>query len=252
MDRPDFAEFYAEPRFYDLNFDHLIYDVPFYQKQIDKFGQPVLEIAAGTGRITIPLAENKVDITGLDLLETMLSRAQKKAEAKNLKINWVQADCRDFELNRKFKVIFFPANSIGHIHTRANIDNCFQCIKRHLHEEGRFILQMFNPNFEIIMRDPKKRFPVAEFFDPELNCNVKIDETGFYDRATQILYRFWHYQFDNNRPEETKELRIRMFYPKELDALLHYNGLIIENKYGDYEESKFGSESPYQIFVCKI
>ena len=83
MTKPDFFDFYSESRLYDLHFDHLKHDVPFYQKQIDKFGQPVLEIAAGTGRLTIPLAENGVDITGLDLLDSMLVRAKKKAEDKN-------------------------------------------------------------------------------------------------------------------------------------------------------------------------
>jgi hypothetical protein len=44
---------------------------------------------------------------------------------------------------------------------------------------------------------------------------------------------------------------MRLFYPQELDALLHYNGFAVEHKYGDFDESPFTSDSPRQLLVCR-
>jgi len=43
-----------------------------------------------------------------------------------------------------------------------------------------------------------------------------------------------------------------MFFPQEIDALLHYNGFQIEDKYGGYEEAPFGDSSRKQIIVCSL
>jgi hypothetical protein len=43
---------------------------------------------------------------------------------------------------------------------------------------------------------------------------------------------------------------MRMYFPQELDALLKYNGFVIEHKFGDYEQAAFGSASEKQLIVC--
>src|SRR5260370_2383741 len=53
-------------------------DVSFYRDAAREFGDPVLELGCGTGRITMALAEAGKRITGLDLSERMLERAVKK------------------------------------------------------------------------------------------------------------------------------------------------------------------------------
>src|SRR3989454_8174664 len=53
-------------------------DVAFYRDAAREFGDPVLELGCGTGRITMALAEAGKRITGLDLSERMLERAVKK------------------------------------------------------------------------------------------------------------------------------------------------------------------------------
>jgi hypothetical protein len=46
------------------------------------------------------------------------------------------------------------------------------------------------------------------------------------------------------------ELNMRMYFPEELDALLKYNGLPVERKWGDVDGSPFGPSSTQQIPVC--
>ena len=167
MNKPDFAELYGDGRHYDLENKDVTVDIPFHTAQAKKFGDPILELACGTGRITIELAEAGYDITGLDIMPPMLSLAQKKAKDRNVKIQWVRADCRNFKLAEKFKLIIFPFNSIAHLHELKDIDACFSCVKNHLTDDGRFIIDFFNPSLKILLRDSSKRYPVVENPDPD-------------------------------------------------------------------------------------
>jgi ubiquinone/menaquinone biosynthesis C-methylase UbiE len=113
---------------YDAHFGPYTHDVPFYLRQIRKYGEPVLELACGTGRITIPLAEKGIKITGLDISKSMLSQAKKNSKEKGVDVEWVKADCRDFRLKKKFNLIFFPINSICHLMDIESVESCFRCV----------------------------------------------------------------------------------------------------------------------------
>ena len=130
----DCENIYNNGRQYDLQNKDFIEDIPFYLSQIKKFGEPVLELACGTGRITIPLAEKGINVSGLDISESMLSIARKKSIEKGISVDWVRADCRNFTSSKKFNLIFFPFNSIAHLHDLESIELCFTCVRKHLKE----------------------------------------------------------------------------------------------------------------------
>ncbi|RKX41844.1 MAG: class I SAM-dependent methyltransferase [Thermotogae bacterium] len=247
----DCESLYRDPRHYDLQHKDFVDDIPFYLRQIKKYGEPVLELACGTGRVTIPIAEQGIKITGLDISTPMLSYAKRKATMKGVDVEWVKADCRGFKLDKKFKLVFFPFNSIAHLHDLESIESCFLCVKAHLEDDGRFIIDVFNPRLDILMRDPSKRYPVAEYPDPDGRGTVVITENNTYDAASQINRIKWYYKMGDQAEEIVEELNMRIFYPQELDALLHYNGFTIESKFGNYDESPFVSTSPKQLIVCR-
>ena len=248
----DCENIYNDGRQYDLQNKDFIEDIPFYLNQIKKFGEPVLELACGTGRITIPLAERGVDISGLDISESMLSIARKKSIEKGISVDWVRADCRNFILGKKFNLIFFPFNSIAHLHDLESIELCFTCIRKHLKEGGRFIIDMFNPRLDLLIRDTSQRYPVEQIPDPDGHGTITITETIQYDSASQVNRVKWYYKKGRDGIEEVKDLNMRIFFPQELDMLLHYNGFAIEDKFGDYNETPFISSSPKQLVVCSL
>jgi SAM-dependent methyltransferase len=181
----------------------------------------------------------------------MLEHGKRKATEKGVNIEWIKADCRDFNLNRKFNLIFFPFSSIAHLHDLESLDALFSCVKEHLTEEGRFIVDHFNPRLDFLTRDPNKRHPVTEYPDPDGKGTVVITETNVYDNVYQISRVKWHYKIGDGE-EVVKELDIRIFFPQEFNALLIYSGFKIEAKYGDYDESPFSSSSPKQLLVCHV
>jgi SAM-dependent methyltransferase len=242
---------YLDGRHYDLQHKGFNDDIPFYLKQARELGGDILELACGTGRITIPLAEAGVRITGLDLAEGMLRQARVKSAEKGVTVDWLLGDCRSLELGRKFNLVFFPFNSIAHLHSPEGIRACFDGVKKHLSDQGRFIVDIFNPRLDMLIRDASERYPVGEYPDPDGGGKVLITENNVYDAATQVNHIKWYYRVGESAGERVAELNMRIFFPQELDALLRAGGFEIEAKYGDFDESPFGSASPKQIIRAR-
>ncbi len=102
---------YLDGRHYDSLYSR-VDDIQFYLDCVEEYGDPTMELACGTGRITIPLAEKGIDITGLDLSEMMLKRAKDKASKNDLDIDFIRSDMKDFSMDKNFNTILLPFNSI--------------------------------------------------------------------------------------------------------------------------------------------
>lgn len=241
---------YLDGLHYDAHHVEIVEDILFYIAQAKKYGEPILELACGTGRITIPLARQGLDVTGLDISEGMLKVAKEKTEREHLSCKFIHADCRKFSLHKKFNLIFIPFNSIAHIHDRESFEALCNSVKEHLAENGHFIIDIFNPRFERLMGDPSNRFHVAEYEDPYGHETITITENNIYEKATQINHIKWYYKI-GNKEEFAVELNMRIYYPEELDNLLYYNGFDIVDKFGDFDGSPFESNSPKQLIICR-
>jgi len=60
-----------------------------------------------------------------------------------------------------------------------------------------------------------------------------------YTSAAQTSHEIWYFHDSVTGEERAVSLELRMFFPQEIDALMHYNGFRIEHKYGDYRQSPF-------------
>ncbi len=223
--------------------------VAFYERQIDRFGQPVLELACGTGNYLVTFAEKHVDVAGLDNSPEMLGAAEKRSKSKKVESNLINADMRDFDLGQIFRLIFVAGNSFQHLNTKTDIESALACVRRHMDADSRFIAEVCNPSVALLSRDPATRFFVGEYKTDE--GWVVIHENVLYDPATQINHIRWHYKNQYMKEERTVEFTMRQFFPQELDYLFESNGFSIESKYGDFDESSFSSKSPKQIVVAK-
>ena len=248
----DCAPLYRDGRHYDGLNDRFQEDVPFYRELALAAGGPVLELACGTGRLTIPLAGAGVDITGLDLSAGMLAQARAKARQARTKVSWVRADVRRFRLGRRFRLIFIPFNSLLHLHDRASLEAFFARVRRHLAPDGRFLVDVFNPSLQVLTRPEGQVCPVGGYPDPDGRGSVEITETNVYDRATQVNRIRWRYTFSDGRPDVVDELNMRIFFPQELDSLLVYNGFRILEKWGGFDRRPFVAASPKQLVLCAL
>ena len=224
--------------------------INFYERAINRFGQPVLELASGTGNYLVTLAENDFDISGTEKFQERLNISQEKAESRNVETNLYSADMRNFDLNQNFQLIFIAGNALQHLKTNAEVASCFASVKRHLLPNGKFIVEVFNPSIALLNRNPNERFFVGEYRTDE--GWIVITTNVCYDSAAQINHIDWHYKNQYWKQEQTVSFTMRQFFPQELDTLFENNGFCIEAKYGDFDESAFTGNSPKQIIIASL
>ena len=105
----------------------------------------MLEIACGTGRVSIPIARLGFAVTGLDIVPGMLERARSKSAG--LPTRWVEGDARDFDLGERFRLIFLTGNAFQAFLTRADQEALLGRVRAHLHDEGLFAFETRNPRW---------------------------------------------------------------------------------------------------------
>ena len=242
----------------DLIYDANIYDgmnthiddLQFYKRWMPQNKDArILELCCGTGRLTIPIAEDGYNISGVDYTFSMLEQAKAKASEAGLKIEFIEADIRTLDLQNKYDLIFIPFNSIHHLYLNEDLFKAFNTVKKHLKTGGRFLLDCFNPNIQYIVEHEKKQIEVAAYTTKD-GREILIKQLMRYERKTQINRKEWHY-FINGKFDSIQNLDMRLFFPQELDTYLDWNGFKIIHKFGNFEEEAFYDSSEKQIFVCQ-
>jgi SAM-dependent methyltransferase len=242
-----------DPRHYDLLAQMTApTDHPFYLRMAEKYGGPALVLACGTGRVCISLAAGGFKVSGLDVSESMILRAIHNAHHAGVDVELVRADCRYFKLDKKFRIILFPYNSINHLIDFQSIRACLTAVREHLAKGGRFIIDTFNPSLEFLEKDTSGPLHVVTYMDPDGAGKVVMTETSEYDRAAQVNRIVWHYEIEGQEDAMVHRMDMRVFFPQELDALLKFNGFEIEHKYGNYDETPFRQDSPNQLVVSGV
>jgi len=277
---------YRDGRHYDALNSFLVADIPFYVDEArraaglrsenphppaknagrvghpeeegppEQMGHPVLELACGTGRLTIPIAQAGVEIVGLDLSPSMLAQARTKAKAAKVEIEFVEGDCRSFELGRKFALIFMAFNSMQHLYDYASLAALFANVRKHLAEGGRFIFDVFNPKIEILARAAGERRLEREYQDPDGKGKMAFEYSSIYDDAAQVSHIQCYFLRRGPNGEELdvreEQLHLRSFFPQELDLLVRSQGFEIVEKFGNFEREPFARGHPKQVVVCRL
>ena len=242
---------YRDGRHFDQLFAGANQDLAFWVGQAQQHGDPVLELACGTGRVTIALARQGFKMIRLDNSEAMLNEARRKSAAANVEVEWIEADMRDFDLAKTFSLVILPFNALCHLVSLDDFEACLACVKKHLACGGKFVVDVFVPKMELLVDKPGERFPFSEYDDPDGRGRVVVTESYVYEPNTQIKRITTHHAIPGE--EETEgELNMRMYFPQELDALIKYNGFVIDDKYGDYDQTTFDSQSEKQLVVCTV
>src|SRR5689334_4995155 len=128
---------YDDPTIYDAIFPVGGPADAFYRGVARRTGGPVLELACGTGRFTVPLARDGHVVVGLDQSPAMLALARDKARAAGVNVDFVAGDMRDFALARAFALVLIATNSLLHLHDAGDLVRALACARAHLAADGR-------------------------------------------------------------------------------------------------------------------
>ncbi|WP_261663493.1 class I SAM-dependent methyltransferase [Deinococcus sp. Marseille-Q6407] len=131
---------------YDQQYDLYRDDLHFYAGLAEGAGR-VLEVGAGTGRVSCFLARHGANVTGLEPSAGMLEKARARAEESRVDVTWIQGDAAGFQTKERFDLIIAPFNALMHLYTPAEQLGSLENLRRHLAPGGRFAFDLYVPNY---------------------------------------------------------------------------------------------------------
>jgi SAM-dependent methyltransferase len=242
---------YDDPDLYDVLLPASAADLGYYLSLARKCAGAVLELACGSGQLIVPIASIGVPATGLDQSPQMLMAANRRAAASGARVEFVEGDMREFELGRRFSLIFVARNSLLHLSELDEFAAFFASVRRHLEPDGVLAFDVFNPDLRLLCRPSGERFHVMRKTSP-LHGEVTVEATIDYDRHSQINRATWFISTADQRDAWVTPLHLRSIFPQELLALLAANAVRLVCRDGDFVGGRFTSGSPSQVCQCRL
>ena len=119
-------------------------DVPFYVGLASEADGPLVELAVGTGRVAIPVAQaTGRRVIGIDSSSGMLAQARLRAVEEGVELDLREGDIRELEIEELAALIYCPARSLLHLRTWADRRRCFERVAASLLPNGRFAWNAF-------------------------------------------------------------------------------------------------------------
>ncbi|KMZ42574.1 MULTISPECIES: class I SAM-dependent methyltransferase [Bacillales] len=251
------SNMYQWADYYDLTQRGVAGDVEFYLEQAKLAGGKVLDLACGTGRISIPMAQAGIDVTGIDLSQDMLARAQVKAEEQGVTsgLKLLQGDMRAFDLQESFSLIMIPFRSFLHLlHVQEQM-KALTCIRKHLAPGGKFIMNVFVPKIHHFYEENEKMSLRGTYPLPSGEEVAMWDYTR-YDHFQQLSEVTRIYERTDAQGVVTERVKgrftLRYIFPAELHHLLRLNGLKVTQRYGSFAKTPFDANSSELILVAEV
>ncbi len=252
---------FEDAAYYTETYEDRVEDVAFYVRLGRAFPR-VLEYGIGNGRIAIPLARAGTEVTGIDLSTVMLRdlRARLREEAPEVRkrVHAKAGDMRRVRLGQRFPLVLCPFNTALHLYDRPDVEAWLARVREHLEPRGELVFDISMPVLEDLTRDPQKPYRTPPFRHPRAG-KVNYAEHFDYDRVRQILFVSMVFEPVGERGGKRDKgsdafmtpLAHRQFFPREMEALLHYNGFEVVELNGDFAGGPLTPTSETMVFRAR-
>lgn len=217
----------------------------------------MLEIGAGSGRLTVPLAESGVSVVAVDVSPSMLAilerRLAEQPDEVRRRVRVVETDARELDLGSHHDLIIVPFYTFNYLLTPQDQQVALERLRSHLSPEGWLLMDVF--------------VPVGRLAEPTHGPVLRVDTV---DPSTGSRVRGWNsYRIDRDRQIEqreqlfevtpqTGEVRWRTFtversytLPEQMEGLLAPCGLSIEDVTTGYAGERPAAESEQLLYVLR-
>lgn len=248
---------YAEPQYYTRCYASRRHDVLFYVDLARSEGvHEVLEYGCGNGRIALPMARSGVRVVGVDASRPQIAdfraRLRREDDAVRERVRLVCADMRSARLKQRFELVLCTFNTFLHLYDRSDVERFLARVHEHLAPGGRFVFDVSVPLCEELGRDPTKPYRVPRLKYPATGEVVRYEEYFDYDPITQILNVTMRFEpMDEPERAWTTPLSHRQFHPREIEALLHYNGFVVDEVRADFEDRELDATADAGVWFVR-
>ncbi len=250
----------ALARFYDLDLLDDPGDLDLYLALAGRTGGPILELAAGTGRLAVPLALAGHEVTAVDLDPAMLARARDRTQAAGraaaARLAFVEADLLDLVLPSAgtFRLAFIGLNSLFLLATRDAQRRAFRTIASHLGPGGVAAVDIWLPEPDDLARFDGRLIFEYEREDPETGHEVTKVATARYDPTTAVVDLVSIYEEGSAGGSTVRWIRrdaLRLVGADELTTMADDAGLVVEVVAGDYDLDPIRPGSDRAILIAR-
>jgi ubiquinone/menaquinone biosynthesis C-methylase UbiE len=206
-------------------------DVPFYVELAREADGPIVELAVGSGRVAIAVAEaTGHPVLGIDTSPAMLAQARERAAAAGVELELREGDMRELELDEQAGLVYCPFRGLLHVPLWANRRRVFERVAASLRPGGRFAWNAFAFDHAIAARlDGQHQDEPVPHTNRYAVGDNRIDIT-LDDGGTSSLWC------------ATKN---------EWLGLIDVAGLEVEALYGDFDKRPFDDDSREYVWVTR-
>jgi SAM-dependent methyltransferase len=244
---------YLDPAYYEETYRERRHDVDYYVR-LAREHRRVLEYGIGNGRVALPMARAGARVFGIDLSRAMLGdlegRLAREPKQVRARVDFRHGDMRSVRLDERFPLVIAPFNCILHLYERTDVEAFFARVREHLEPGGLFVFDFSLPQPADLARDPEKSYPAPRFRDPTSGKLVRYSERFEYDSYRQLLLVRMEFT-PEGEPVRTVPLTHRQFFPREMEALLHYNGFVELEFTADFGDQLADSYTDSLVVRCR-
>jgi SAM-dependent methyltransferase len=245
---------YSDPAYYTKTYGNRRHDVDYYVRVARRSRGPVLEYGVGNGRVALAVAGAGIEVFGVDLSRSMLDDLEQKLAKLPPKVRarvQVQhGDMRALRLKRRFPLVIAPFNTVLHLYERSDFEAFFGHVREHLEPEGRFVFDFSVPQPDDLCRDPERWFGAPRIRHPTSGELVRYDERFDYDPFRQLLLVTTRFSPERGKAW-TIPLSHRQLFPREVEALLHYNGFKDIEFSADFSDQPADRHTDSAVVSCR-
>ncbi len=238
-------------------------DVDWYRRKAQECGGPVLELGAGTGRITLPIAQDGISIHALDASPAMLDTLRRKLadQPPEVRERVVVIDCdmRTFMLAERFALIIAPFRGFLHNITEDDRLACLDRVREHLHPGGLFAFNVFHPSLEYMSHHAGPSAGIwrwaATYPLPDGGCVVR-SEANRYDTVRQLVNS--HHRYEEYCPDgiltrtSLHRLQLAYLFPTDLRRLLKQSGFQSVQIAGGFDGRPFEKDTDELVIEARV
>ena len=250
----------ALARLYDLDLVEDPGDLNLYLVLAKRTGGPILELAAGTGRIAVPLTVAGHDVTAVDLDAAMLERALARAQAHHPpaagRLELIEADLLDLDLPDagSYQLAIIALNSLFLLATRDAQRRALRTMADHLAPGGIAVVDVWLPEPDDLARFDGRMIFEYERREPETGHAVTKVDSARFDPTTAVVDLTCIYEEGPAGGSPIRWIRhdaLRLVGADELRGMAEDAGLVVDEVGGTYDLDPIGPGSERAVLIAR-
>lgn len=250
---------YAEiAEFYDLEHSSFTDDIECFLNFIVAAGDPVLELACGSGRLLVPVAEAGYRVTGVDRSPAMLHRAAAAAQAAGVsgRIHLHVGDMTEAAdaPGGPFGVVIIALNGLLHASDLAAQRQILEAARAALDPRGQLLIDVFHPTPETLRSLDHAVIHEGTWHLPNGERVDKFSTRRLSPARQLILTDVWYDRIDASGQVRrvATSFPMRYLHPGELELLLEAAGFAEWQLYGSYDLDPFDDHAERIIVAAEV